>query len=175
MAQTLNISMTPGLPMPVFNVSQYDTGQSLTANLQDYTIPSESTITILGTKPSGFGFSVACTYEGSSVTIPVQSTMTEEAGRIPVELRVVKGNKIRGSANFILKVEESPHKENVTDGDAVTAATLSDRITALEAQTVTATGVTDGYILTADGNGGTSWEEPKEFIESSEIEEVLQG
>lgn len=144
MSQALNVNITPGLPIPVFYLSQYDVGRVLQVKLKDgvgdYTIPTEATVTVQGTKPSGFGFQEACTFDGSIVTIVTTATMTEEAGRFPVEVHVEDqaNGLVIGSANFLFHVEKSPHLENVTDGDAETAETMSNRISNLESQTVKA-------------------------------------
>lgn len=143
MSQTMSISMEPFKQAGTLLCSQYDVGRTITVNLVDnsgdYTIPSGATVKIEATKPSGYGFSESCTWSGSTVTITLTSTMTEEGGRFPAELVVTSGNTVLGSANFLMRVEGSPHLENVVDGDAETAQALTLRVTALETQVATNT------------------------------------
>lgn len=136
MSQNMNLSMTPYTQAGNFVCSQYDVGRECQITLQDengsYTIPTGATITIQATKPSGFGFSVACTWTGSTVTFATTETMTNEFGRFPAELRIASGNTVLGTTNFYFKVERSPHPEGTVDGDSETAQALTLRVTALE-------------------------------------------
>lgn len=122
--QNMTISMTPYTQAGNFVCSQYDVGRQCQIQLVDdngeYTIPTGATVTIQATKPSGFGFSVACTFSGSTVTFTTTETMTNEFGRFPAEIRVTSGDTVLGTTNFFFKVERSPHPEGTTDGDAET-------------------------------------------------------
>lgn len=107
--QTFNLELVPkGVP-PIVHVSQYDKGQTWKFNIlmdnQLYTIPSGSSVTVRGTKRDGTGFSYACAYSGSQVTVTEQQQMTVFAGDVTTELRIAKGSDIIATLNFIIRVE----------------------------------------------------------------------
>lgn len=122
--QSFNLNLAPGSFKQVFNASQYDVGRELEITIYDgstlYEIPTGATVKLEGTKPSGLGFSVLCTFDGSEVTVTTTDTMTNEWGRVPVELSISKSGLLLGTANFIFEIEKSPHPEGTTDGDAQT-------------------------------------------------------
>lgn len=121
MSQNVNVNLTPGGYPREFHVSQYDIGRQLVAKVVDstgdYSIPSGATVVLVGTKPSGFGFTLNGTVSGSTVTFSTTATVTAEYGRIPCEIRITNGSTILGTANCMLVVEMSPHPEGTTDGD----------------------------------------------------------
>ena len=122
MSQNVNVNLVPGNYPKEFHVSQYDVGRQLVANIVDstgaYSIPSGATVTLVGTKPSGFGFTLSGSVEaGGVVTFSTTATVTAEYGRIPCEIRIESGNTVLGTANCMLIVEMSPHPEGTTDGD----------------------------------------------------------
>lgn len=124
MSQNVNVNLTPGGYPKEFHVSQYDVGRQLVAKVVDstgdYSIPSGATVVLVGTKPSGFGFTLNGTVSGSTVTFSTTATVTAEYGRIPCEIRITNGSTILGTANCMLVVEESPHQEDTVDGDSAT-------------------------------------------------------
>lgn len=130
MAQSLNVSMVPGSQAGAVHASQYDTNRALEFVLFDelgyYEIPAGASVKIMGTKPSGYGFTVECTYSGHTVSMVTTPAMTNEAGNIPVELRVTADMQLLGSANFIFAVEKSPHTEGTIDDDVTPP--VNDRI-----------------------------------------------
>lgn len=155
MAAEFNVNILPFNQSGTFSCSQYDVGRTATITLLDeegeYTIPTGATVTINATKPSGFGFSEECDWDGSTVTIETTATMTEEAGKFPAELRITSGDTVLVSANFLFRVEESAHPDNVVDGDAETAQALTIRVTALEsAVTDLQSAISRGTGLTTD-------------------------
>lgn len=119
---TSKVSITPTQAHPKVNVSQYDEGREITflleENQQPYNIPSSASVKLQGTKPSGFGFDIACTYSGNTVTLITTTDMTAEAGNIPAELVISKSGLRIGTANLLLAVEASPHPTGTTDGNA---------------------------------------------------------
>lgn len=141
MSQNMNLSMTPYTQAGAFVCSQYDVGRECQITLVDdsgnYTIPTGATITVMATKPSGLGFTVACTWTGSTVTFSTTDTMTNEFGRFPAELRITQGNTILGTTNFYFKVEKSPHPNDVIDDDVIIHQNLVARVTTLEGQMAT--------------------------------------
>ena len=119
--QSVKVDITPGYEQSkIIYVSQYDVGREFKINLTDgtdgYTIPSQTVAKIAGTKPSGLGFQVQGTISGSQITFTTTSGMTDEAGRIPVEISLTKGTTIIGSKNLYLDVEEAPHRPDTPDG-----------------------------------------------------------
>lgn len=120
--QTMNVNIIPDKTAGVIKFSQYDVGRSVEVYLIDesgaYSIPSGATLTFHGTKPSGLGFTVSTTNEGTYTTITSTAEMTDEAGRFPVELVIANGNDVIGTANFTMWIERSPHPEGTTDGQA---------------------------------------------------------
>ena len=44
--------------------------------------------------------------------------MTDEWGRFPADLVISASGDVLGTANFLFDIEESPHPEGTTDGDA---------------------------------------------------------
>lgn len=127
------INMTPTYKAEQLAISQNDVGRELSiylvgANREAFIIPDGAQITLVGTKPSGLGFTVAGTYSGSTATFYVTAEMSDEAGRIPCEVRITDGSNVIGSSNADLYVETNPHPSDVTDG---TAEHVIDTITAL--------------------------------------------
>ena len=119
--QNVKVDITPGYEQSkIIYVSQYDVGREFKINLTDgtdgYTIPAQTVAKIAGTKPSGLGFQVQGTINGSQITFATTSGMTDEAGRIPVEISLTKGTTILGSKNIYLDVEEAPHRPDTPDG-----------------------------------------------------------
>lgn len=118
------LNLIPAAYLPEIHLSQYDVGRTITFTLKDgasdYSVPSGASVKVKATKPSGFGFEVACTFNGGTVTLVTTDTMTPENGRFPAELSIVSGNTVIGTSNFIFNVERSPHPEGTIDGDAET-------------------------------------------------------
>lgn len=119
MAQTKNISITPGGTPQIIHVSQNDVGRSIVLNITDgsgwYDLTG-STVKLQGIKPSGLGYSVEGVVNGHTATIVTTKQMTGEAGSIESELKITKNNTVIGTANITLAVERDPHPENTTDG-----------------------------------------------------------
>lgn len=132
--QVVTVNLVPGLSAPaVVRVSQYDYGRPIVFNILDgtqaATIDSSATITVVGTKPSGLGFSeTALTISGGAVTLNTTLAMTQESGMIPAEIRFTQGTTDIGTANFILAVEKTPHAEGTTDGTQETMQNLEARL-----------------------------------------------
>lgn len=122
--------------LPEFHVSQGDVGRVLTVHIkngnEEYEIPTGATVTFVGTKPSGLGFTITGTVDSedrSTVTFTSADTMDNEVGRILSEIRVTDSNGLRiGTTNVLLIVERDPHPDDTTDGDA---PALVNEITAL--------------------------------------------
>lgn len=94
----------------VIELSQYDTGSTIMVGLWNNgeAAALSGTISLVGSKPSGAEFEVACTYEGNIVTIPVTRDFTDEYGLVKSELRMTDGGKNIGTRNFTFHIERSP-------------------------------------------------------------------
>ena len=138
MAQYKNIDIVPDSTVNRIHLSQGDIGRTLIfylfENALSWSVPASSTIKCQGTKPSGFGFSVSCTYSGNAVTCVTTDEMTDEFGQIEAELLITSSDEsqVFGTSNFILDIEKNPHPACTEDGNAETAIALTARITALE-------------------------------------------
>lgn len=119
--QTINLNLIPAGVKPIINVSQYDKGQTWLFNLytgsQPFSIPSGSTVSILGTKPDKTGFQYSCTFSGNVVTVIEQQQMTVIAGDVPAEIRITKSSELIGSLNFIISVEPAALRNDTIISD----------------------------------------------------------
>lgn len=98
-----NVDFRNGRPL-VMMVSQYDFGYSLQVALWSNGTP----VTITAAEIVSENFTVACTFSGNVVTIPVTTSMTERFGHFPAELRVTDSTGQVSSKNFDFFVERSP-------------------------------------------------------------------
>lgn len=173
------VNLVPGVGgVQTYNCSQGDIGRTLEFTVVNgssvYSIPSDATVTVAGTKPSGMGFSEVCTITADGTAkVDTTEAMTQEPGRIWSELRIVDADGANiGTANFMLAVEKSPHDASVTDGTIAEAKTILERaedaVTECEAiaesistEGLSAVGASNGQVPTADGDGSWSWAEPQ--------------
>lgn len=124
--QRYNINLTPNDGNhAVVRCSQYDRGSriidfSLYNNGSPFYLDENDTISVRGTKKDGTGFEFPCENNISSVSFLIQEQMTLFAGKIPCELRIIRGTEVLGSMNFVLNVEVSPLNEEA----AVSETTL---------------------------------------------------
>ena len=138
MAQYKNVDIIPDDSISRVHLSQNDVGRTLIFYLFEnglsWSVPASSTIKIQGTKPSGFGFSVSCTYSGNAVTCVTTDEMTDEYGQIEAELVITSSDEsqVFGTSNFILDIEKNPHPSSTEDGSTETAIALTARVEALE-------------------------------------------
>lgn len=122
-------------------LSQYDEGVVLAFSVYDGTDPavfaSGTTAQIMGVRPSGVGFDVACTLTDNVVTVSTITDMTGEAGIIPVEIRFYNSGVNVGTCNFIFVIEKAAHPDGTIDADITHEQTFIERLEALETNTVT--------------------------------------
>ena len=134
--QTIRLSTTPGVVNPGAYLSQYDVGRQLLFLLYDdagkYIPAAGSTVHIRATKPSGFGFDVACFWSQNSVTVTVTDEMSNESGSFGAELRIEKDGNILGTANFLWNVERSTHLNGTVDGNTEARGLYQDILDAIE-------------------------------------------
>lgn len=132
-AQRRLVNLVPGMSAPaVLHASEGDVGRVLEIVIIDgqlvYNIPSTATVTITATKPSGMGFTQACTVtENGTATFETTASMTDESGKMQAEVRIVDGGKNIGTANLLWVVERNPHPSSVIDGDVERAKTILER------------------------------------------------
>ena len=133
-SQIVTVNLVPGLSAPaVVRVSQYDYGRPILFKVLDGTMPASfvdgTVATVVGTKPSGLGFSEVAAISGNTASLNSTLAMTQEAGMIQAEVRfsIQYGPDI-GTANFVLAVEKTPHAEGTTDGTQETMANLETRL-----------------------------------------------
>jgi len=108
--QEFNINIIPhGLP-PKVPINQYDTGlRTLIAHVyqDDTEIPMTSayTYTVVGTKPSGTGFSYSATVENGAIVFDVTGQMSVVAGPVRCGILIQNGDDVIGTLAFILDVQ----------------------------------------------------------------------
>lgn len=156
---TVNVRVG-GIGSPRVAVSQGDIGRHLVFNLFDgavaFAMTSGTTATIVGRKPSGLGFTETCTLDGgNSVSVRTTEAMTQEAGKIPAELRISDGTKVIGTANFVFYVEPSPHPDGTTDGTLETMDDIQTQIGDLSDLTTSDKSSLVGAINEAAQSGGS--------------------
>ena len=122
-------------------LSQYDAGVPLKFIIYDgataASFPSGTTATIMGVRPSGVGFSIACTLTDNVVTVDSSTDMTGEAGKFPVEIRFEYSGVNVGTVNFIFLIERAPHPDGTIDADITHEQEFIERLEALEEEIVT--------------------------------------
>lgn len=153
--QTIRLSTTPGVVNPGAYLSQYDVGRQMLFLLYDdvgkYIPAAGSTVHIRATKPSGFGFDVACIWSQNAVTVTVTDEMSNESGSFGAELRIEKDGNILGTANFLWNVERSTHLNGTVDGNTEARGLMQDILDAIsdaeaaaaEARAAAGAGMTD--------------------------------
>ena len=124
MSQTKTLNIVPDDSLKRIHLSQGDLGRTLIFKLFEgsasYSPPTGATVKIVGTKPSGVGYSVNGTFSGNTVTIVTTSAMTDEYGAVMSELVVTNQaeTEIFKSANFLLLIEKDPHPAGTVDGES---------------------------------------------------------
>lgn len=103
---------------PIFCVSEGDnSSRTITITVQssgvNYSIPSGSTVQIVGKKTDNTFFAYRCSYSGYMVTVNFTDQMSAKDGIVLCELRIANGSEILGSANFVYWVEPSPIQDGI--------------------------------------------------------------
>ena len=109
------LHIVPDTIRPKIYISQRSTGlEKLQFTLVGtdgsyYSIPSDTDVTLVGTKPDKRVFSYACTYSGSTVSCDVTDQMSAVAGLVKAELRFANtSGQLLPSQNIDIIVERSP-------------------------------------------------------------------
>lgn len=117
-SRTTYLNMVPSSVRPVVYVSQYDIDTKclffyLYNGSDVFTIPSGSIVLISGAKPDNTLFSYTCTYSGNKITANLEEQMTVVKGDVTCEISIqnYSSGQVVGSANFVLRVEESPYNK----------------------------------------------------------------
>lgn len=111
--EVFNLNIRPGKAAPVIHCSQFDKGRQFRANLFDgtevYTLTGAETLSIIEKKEDGNMVTVGVVNTSDSyVEFFTTEQMTALAGPQMCELRIVEGDDLIGTANFLLDCEESP-------------------------------------------------------------------
>lgn len=111
--EVFNLNIRPGKTCPVIHCSQFDKGRTFRANLHDgsevFTLTGAETLSVIEKKSDGNMITIGVTNTSDSyVEFATTEQMTALAGPQICELRIVEGDTLIGSANFILDCEESP-------------------------------------------------------------------
>lgn len=111
--EVFNLNIRPGKTCPVIHCSQFDKGRAFRANLYDgsevFTLTAAETLSVIEKKSDGNMVTIGVTNTSDSyVEFATTEQMTALAGPQICELRIVEGDTLIGSANFILDCEESP-------------------------------------------------------------------
>lgn len=108
--QPLTLDMIPGKEPQDVHVNQGDNGNQIEITLtkDGATYTPTGTYTIQGIKTSG-KFTAACTKSGGKVYATITSTMTSDAGKIPVQLLETDGTNKTGSQVFMLNVQRKAY------------------------------------------------------------------
>ena len=114
--QSINVNIVPGNFPQILRYSQGDVGREFRINVVDFDIPAGATVTIVATKPSGFGFTAAGTVTDNVVSFVTTEDMTDEYGKFPAEVRITSGTTLLGTANFMFIGEKNPHPDGTVDG-----------------------------------------------------------
>ena len=135
----------PEITPVIIRVPRYDsTLRSFRFHLMDgdvvYTIPSDVSITIRGTKPDRNGFSYTCSYTSSTgiVAVNCRQQMTAVTGDTVCQLVIVDTNNKRlASFTFYLIVEHSATEESTvySNSDMAYARDVLNRLQNVETYT----------------------------------------
>ena len=111
--EVFNLNIRPGKTCPVIHCSQFDKGRTFRANLYDgsevFTLTAAETLSVIEKKSDGNMVTIGVTNTSDSyVEFATTEQMTALAGPQICELRIVEGDTLIGSANFILDCKESP-------------------------------------------------------------------
>ena len=134
-----NVNLQSGYnSLTYIGISQYDAGVPLQFNVYDGAVaasfPAGTTATIMGVRPSGVGFSIACTLTDNVVTVDSSTDMTGEAGKFPVEIRFTASGVDVGTVNFVFLIEKAPHPDGTVDADITRQQEVLDKLEELEAE-----------------------------------------
>ena len=123
--QTFKLSLKPNdYPpnLPFVYADQYDVGRTFVATVYDadgslYTFNGE-TVTIVGTKPSGTGFSYTATASGNTVTFETTGQMTVVAGNVTCGIIIEKDGDRIGTLHFVLHIQPAAlSSDTIIDSD----------------------------------------------------------
>lgn len=126
MAQRITVDLTPNdrtkYRRPTLYFSQGDAGRPFEVNISSRfgtDIPTGATAKIQATKPSGFGFSVTADSLTDGIAYFTSTAgMADEHGKFSAEISFSKDGVILGTDNIDIEIQENPHPDGTTDGEA---------------------------------------------------------
>lgn len=105
------LDVTPGGYPTRINLSQYDNAFTIVLNLFSsvgaFSVGSEATAALVGTKVDGNGYSVAASISDNAVTIIGDKQLTAVAGENIFEIVIYDDDKEIRTSNFIIHVERA--------------------------------------------------------------------
>lgn len=112
--ETIEVNLIPGKVLPVCHVSQGDDGREIKVNLIDgifkHSIESGETAEVRIKKQDGsiYKANVPVTPGNEYITLTVTSDMDDVAGDNLCEIRLTMSSVVKGTGNFIMRVEADP-------------------------------------------------------------------
>lgn len=110
--QSIDLNLVPKGVLPRIHVTQYDNGSrvlifAIYNDLTRFTLTSQMSARIQGTKPDKHGFDYAASIDTSNniVTADVTQQMTAVAGDVTCEIVINKSGERIGTLNFVLAVQ----------------------------------------------------------------------
>lgn len=180
--QTFKLSLKPNdYPpnVPYIYADQYDEGRTFVATVYDadgslYNFNGE-TVTVVGTKPSGTGFSYTATASGNTVTFETTGQMTVVAGNVTCGIIIEKDGDRIGTLHFVLHVQPAAlSSDTIIDSDDF-GSIISDAV----AEYMEEHGIVIDPTLTVAGAAadakatGDAIDELKSAIESYKFDELF--
>ncbi len=121
--ETINIDLTPGGVLPRVHLNQYDNGLPFAFmiywNGDDFD-GEGFTITITVRKPDGTLYTANTTSSEAPYVFEASTQLTTVAGESVAELKIVQGDIVIHSANFLICVEESPEQGGLPSESDIT-------------------------------------------------------
>lgn len=106
--QIININLGVDMNNTV-SLPEYSSGKTFLFYIDDYTIPSDATVTIFVKKPSGHEVLCTCAFEDNKITSPCLLQMVAEVGKANGQIQIFQGGHYLYSFVFTLDVTENPY------------------------------------------------------------------
>ena len=124
--EIVNLNLIPGEAYPVCHASQFDEGRTIRFNLFNgssvYTLSSGVSVLAEIRKPDRCLYiSVLTNTEANYVDLVTTEQMTACPGDSLGEIKIVNENEVLGTLNFIMRVEESPLNNGITNRESYTS------------------------------------------------------
>jgi hypothetical protein len=123
--QRAKLNLIPGVVLPRLNVVQYDKGSrtlefEIWNGQQRFTLTSQMTAKIQGTKPDRHGFDYSATVDTTNniIVSNVTQQMTAAKGDAICEIVLNKGEERIGSLNFVLDIQPAALNDDTDTSDS---------------------------------------------------------